>query len=94
MRCEQAPDLLGHDVEQPCGRLGGGSDRDPAECGLLPRQGGKLLASLCVRQRDGDEVRELLEASLDVGWESLGAVDRDRGGAPEPPGDHDRRRHC
>ena len=54
---------------------------------------GQLLAGLRVCERDGDEVREFLEASLDVGWESLGLVEGDRGGAPESPGDNDRSRH-
>ena len=54
---------------------------------------GQLFAGLRVCERDSDEVRELLEASLGVRWESLGLVERDRGGAPESPGDNDRSRH-
>ena len=55
---------------------------------------GQLLVGLGVRERDRDEVREFLEASLDVRWESVGLVERDRGGAPESAGDHDRSRHA
>jgi len=78
---EQASDLLGHDVEQLFRLLCGCSDRDAAERGLLPRQSGKFLSSFGVRERDGNEVRELLEAGLGVAWKSIGAVDRDRRGA-------------
>ena len=35
----------------------------------------QLFAGLRVRERDGDEVREFLEARLDIRWESLGLVE-------------------
>ena len=92
---EQPADLLRDDDEEPLRiLLGGDGDGNAAEGGLLVGQRGELLAGLSVRECDRDEVRELLEASLGVGWESLGAVDRDRGRAPESPGDHDRRRYA
>ncbi len=90
---EESPDLLRHDCEDVVrARRGCDCHRDAAECSATLREAGQLFARLGVRERDGDEVRELADPLLVVGRERLVSGDRDDNGAPERSRHRDRRR--
>ena len=68
---------------------------EPAPCGITRlhdpcARRGQLLPRLGVREREGDQPRELSEPFLGVGREPIRRPDRDGGRAPELPRDDDR----
>ena len=92
VRPEQPTDLLGDDVEHRLGpRRRRDCDRHTAERRTSLGERGDLLARLGVRERDGDEVRELADPLLVRLPERLVPGDRDDDRAPERAGHRDRR---